>query len=224
MIERVVEGVLKVGDIQDVFVLTDDQRIMDVLLDTGAIPMLTSADCRSGTERILSVCEKLDADIVLNIQGDEPMINAHHIQSLINLMKVEQPEIGTLCHKITDNDSLFDFNKVKVVFNNLGKVMYFSRQAIPAHRDKAFKDWFDSSAYYQHIGVYGYKMNVLRQLKDLESSNLESSEQLEQLNWMYNGHDVHIVEVEQGNSISVDTEKDYKAALKLFKSQSGGSR
>lgn len=224
MIERVVDGVLKVPDIQDVFVLTDDQRIMDVLHDTRAIPLLTSTDCRSGTERILSVYEQLDADVVLNIQGDEPMINAHHIQSLIKLMEVDPTQIGTLCHRINASDPLFDFNRVKVVFDKAGKVLYFSRQAIPAHRDKAFKDWLASSIYYQHIGVYGFKMGVLHQLKDLSSSYLEASEQLEQLNWMYNGHNVHIVEVEQGSSISVDTEKDYKEALKLFKTYSGGSK
>ena len=212
MIRRVYEQVSKTPELQGVVVATDDERIALHVSDFGGMVLMTSPDCLSGTDRCAEALEKLDiqADVVINVQGDEPFIQPQQIREICALMENSGADIGTLCKKIDSAERLFDPNVVKVVKDQQGKALYFSRQAIPYVRDRERNLWMEGTSFYRHIGMYAYRMEVLKALSRLPAGRLELAENLEQLRWLEAGYGLFVAETEF-DSPGVDTPGDIQA-------------
>ena len=216
MIQRVYEQCKKCTLLSDVIVATDDERILNHVQNFGGKAMMTSNTHQSGTDRCNEVVQNLteNYDVVVNIQGDEPFIDPDQISDLVEMFVDPASDIVTQCIEITDRHKLHDFNVVKVVRDQLDKVLYFSRQAIPAHRDIPYSEWIEKSKYYQHIGIYGFRRDTLLQLIELPVSNLEKNESLEQLRWMDYGYDILAKETSY-EAIGIDTYEDLMMARKF---------
>jgi 3-deoxy-manno-octulosonate cytidylyltransferase (CMP-KDO synthetase) len=172
--------------------------------------MMTKVAHQSGTDRVGEVALAMaDYQIVINVQGDEPYINPNQIDDLISSMKADNASIATQCNICEKQEDIFDYNVVKLTKSVGNKALYFSRQAIPAHRDLPFKVWFENSLYYRHIGIYGFDRKVLLKLIDLEESKLEKSEKLEQLRWLENDYEIMVYETKY-KSKGIDTPNDLK--------------
>jgi 3-deoxy-manno-octulosonate cytidylyltransferase (CMP-KDO synthetase) len=191
----------------EVFIATDHEKIYNHVVSEGGHAIMTSTHHQSGTDRISEVASNLDSDIILNLQGDEPLIHPGQIDDLIKNMQHPEVLIGTQCQKIHDVDMLFDYNVVKVVRDKDNRALYFSRQAIPAIREAGYKHWLGLTDYYRHIGMYGYKRNVLLDITKLPVTSYETTESLEQLRWLQHGYRVHCFET-TFSSIGVDTPED----------------
>ena len=219
MIQRVYEQALKSEYLSDVVVATDDQRIYDAVIDFGGKVMMTSTEHNSGTDRCCEIIEKIgdSYDAVVNIQGDEPFINPEQINQIARLISSEGSQIASLCKPIKDEEELFDNNVVKVVFDIKGDALYFSRHTIPFLRkvDKDAKSWLAARTFYKHIGIYSYKVDVLKKIASLEQSELELAECLEQLRWIENSYTVKMG-VTEYESYSIDTPQDVEKCLKYF--------
>ncbi|MBN2165387.1 MAG: 3-deoxy-manno-octulosonate cytidylyltransferase [Marinilabiliaceae bacterium] len=211
MIQRVFEQAQKA--IPTVFVATDDERIFNTVESFGGNAVMTSKNHQSGTDRCaeaLSIASKKlnkSFNIVVNIQGDEPFIEPAQIAQLINCFNDIKTDIATLVKPITSNDIIFDINKPKVIIGNNNKALYFSRSPIPFLRNADSKEWHLKHKYYQHIGMYAYRSDVLFQLTQLKPSPLELAESLEQLRWIENGYHIAVSETSH-ESIGIDTPND----------------
>ena len=220
MIQRVYEQSLKAESLTDIVVATDDQRIYDAVIAFGGNVMLTSSEHNSGTDRCYEIVEKIGSqyDAAVNIQGDEPFINPEQINHIASLISTEKSQIASLCKPIKDEDELFDENVVKVVFDKNDKALYFSRQTIPFLRkaEKNEKSWMEQRTFYKHIGIYAYKVDVLKEIAKLPQSGLELSECLEQLRWIENSYEIKMG-ITEFESYSIDTPQDVEKCLKFFK-------
>lgn len=199
----------------EVIVATDDQRIFDVVSALGIKVLMTAANHQSGTERIAEVarlCQWQDQDIIVNLQGDEPLIPASYIEELA-LALAQQPEAGiaTLAAEISDPEELFNPNTVKVVLNKEGFALYFSRAPIPWDRDlfaKTQTQVSDIMPHYRHIGMYAYRVNFLKRYCQWQSSPLEQIESLEQLRILWHGESVLVKIVATTPPAGIDTPAD----------------
>ncbi len=217
MIAHVCERALA-ADAEEVVVATDDQRIFDAVTMLGIKAVMTRADHQSGTERIAEVaqsCGWQNDQIVVNLQGDEPLIPAAYIRDLAAaLAGQQQAEIATLAATIHDADELFNPNAVKVVLNHLSYALYFSRATIPWDRDLFAKSRTRCSTimpHYRHIGLYAYRVGFLNRYCQWQPSRLEQIECLEQLRILWQGESVLVKIVEHTPPAGVDTEADLKA-------------
>jgi 3-deoxy-manno-octulosonate cytidylyltransferase (CMP-KDO synthetase) len=217
MIQRVVEKVQACASISQLVVATDDERIFNHVQDFGAQAVMTSAEHPSGTDRCLEafISIKSDADCIINVQGDEPFVDAAQLSSLIQLIAKADVSIATLAKKITDTSALFDPSKVKVVFDNHSRALYFSRHAIPFVRNAEESHWKDMHTFYKHLGLYAYKPEKLNEICALQPSALEKAESLEQLRWLENGHTIHVA-ITEIESPAIDTPEDLQAVLKRY--------
>lgn len=202
-------------------VATDDERIRKAVESAGYTAVMTRADHKSGTDRIREAIEKIggDYDTVINIQGDEPFIESRHILALADIFRKEpETELATLCRKFDKADgfdALFDPNVVKVVKSNRGEALYFTRSVVPYVRGAECNSWLDMTDYFTHIGIYGYKVDTLREITELPQSALEKAESLEQLRWLENGYKVRIAETDY-HAVGIDTEEDLRKAETLL--------
>ena len=219
MIQRVYEQALK-AKLDAVVVATDDARIADAVMDFGGQYVMTSPNHRSGTDRCREALDLLENqyDAVINIQGDEPFIDPAQINLLVDLISREDTELASLAKRIDDEDDLFSPNAVKVVMDNEGKALYFSRNPIPFMRNVEKSDWLKKGAFYQHIGIYAYKSDALRQVAELQPTALEMAESLEQLRWLENGLSVRMA-VTQSQNVSIDTLSDLAKAEQFAQTQ-----
>lgn len=218
MIQRVVEQAAKSELIDEVVVATDDQRIFEHVQSFGGNVMMTSENHMNGTERCGEVIETYaDFDIVINIQGDEPLIQPEQLGKVIALFEDDKVEIGSLCKKLTDADDLFNPNRIKVVKNAANDGLYFSRGAIPFQKDQKRTKWLDNADYFKHIGIYAWRLNTLKKLLQLPISQLEQLESLEQLRWLDAGYKIRLAEttIETPN---IDTPEDLERVLKAINS------
>lgn len=199
----------------EVIVATDDQSIVDAFEHTDAKVLMTDKNHVSGTDRVGEIANQIEADIFINIQGDEPFVEKEVFQSLVDLIKNENINIGTLIKKVKTVNTLFDYHNVKVVKDDHGKCLYFSRQAIPGQRDLPYKEWLNEVTYYQHIGIYGFKRDILLDICQLPPHPIEQVEKLEQLRWLCNGYDIYANEVNT-NSIGIDTQEDLELAREMI--------
>ena len=202
----------------DIMVATDDQRIVNVVRNFGCNVMMTSKRHKTGMDRIAEVVRNLELNegIVVNVQGDEPLIPPAVIDQLAQTLKNNrQFSVVTLYTDIEDADTFHDPSVVKVVMDNSGKALYFSRSAIPALAKKAD---FSTMAVKprRHIGVYAYRAEVLTALNQLPLSNLEQCEKLEQLRLLQCGIKIHVTEACCPVPHSIDTEKDLKKTITLL--------
>lgn len=212
MIQRVYEQALK-SKLDAVVIATDDVRIADAVMDFGGQYVMTSPNHRSGTDRC---CEALDLlktkyDAVVNIQGDEPFIDPKQIDLLVDLIVRDDTSLASLAKRIDDEDELFSPNAVKVVVNQEGNAMYFSRNPIPFMRNVDRDEWLAKGRFYKHIGIYAYKADVLLQVARMEPSALEQAESLEQLRWLENGLAIRMA-LSDADNISIDTPDDLHRA------------
>jgi 3-deoxy-manno-octulosonate cytidylyltransferase (CMP-KDO synthetase) len=152
------------------------------------------------------------AEAVINIQGDEPFINPGQIDQLAALFSDQQTDIATMAALVKNSEELFDANTVKVVTDQNGFALYFSRQAIPFNRDFNSDQWVAQNSYLKHVGIYGYRVKVLQQITALPATPLELSEKLEQLRWLEHGFKIK-VKITDYESLSVDTPDDLKKIL-----------
>lgn len=208
----------------DVIVATDSRAVFECVLSFGGRAEMTSVDHASGTDRVAEVARKTDYDIIVNVQGDEPMIRPEMIDAVIGLLSDNRADIGTLAKRITDPAEIADPNAVKVVFNEEGFALYFSRSPIPYHRDlwKDFKRFtiHDSRfTVFKHIGIYAYRRDVLLKLTAMKQSKLEETERLEQLRALENNFRIKVKETVL-ETIGVDTPQDLERAEKWLSSYS----
>lgn len=212
MIQRVYENVSQSNLFHKVVVATDDSRIENAVKNFGGDVVLTSSLHESGTDRCGEVVNVLNDkfDIVVNIQGDEPMVNPLQLKELIAIFSNTEAQIATLKTLITNTDDVLNPNVVKVVCDKNGKALYFSRSTIPYNRNNK------SLNYYKHIGLYAYKLEVLKQIIELPIGHLESIESLEQLRWLENGYQIFVSESNFKN-IGIDTPEDLIELNKNFK-------
>ncbi|MBL0315659.1 MAG: 3-deoxy-manno-octulosonate cytidylyltransferase [Flavobacteriales bacterium] len=214
MIRRVVEQATSCNALFGVIVATDDERIFNHVQSFGYQVVMTSPDHPSGTDRCLEAYQKsgLHADAIINIQGDEPFVDPSQIDLLANLISKPEVEIATLAKRISDNASLFNPNKVKVIFSPNGRAIYFSRHAIPYQKNSPQNEWHLHHAYYKHIGLYAYQVSALTSICSLETSPLERAESLEQLRWIESGMSIYVAETDI-ETPAVDTPEDLKHIL-----------
>lgn len=204
-------------------VATDDRRIFECVEKAGFKAVMTSPSHKSGTERVEEAYCLLgsDADVVINVQGDEPFIQPEQIKKLIDIFeRFPESGIATLARKFEKAngfDALFDPNLVKVVFGESMDALYFSRSIIPYVRKTDWKHWLDETDYYTHIGIYGYRADVLRRIVAMPESSLEKVESLEQLRWLQNGERIKIG-ITEFSTIGIDTEEDLRAAESFLES------
>ena len=213
MIQRVVEKVKESVLISDVVVATDDQRIYDHVIGFGGKVCMTDVNHQSGTDRCFEVLQQQSElyDYVINIQGDEPFIQPDQIDLLANTLK-DKTQLATLIKPIELSEQLFDFNVVKVVKDLNENAIYFSRTPIPYFRNMEQSDWVNKHTYYKHIGIYAYRVDVLKSITELPISPLELTESLEQLRWVENGYTIKTA-ITDHDSIGIDTPEDLRKAL-----------
>ncbi len=221
MIQRVYEQVKKT--IANVWVATDDNRIFDVVQLFGGNAVMTSAQHRSGTDRCFEAYEKIgtNADVVINIQGDEPFIQHEQIEVLKNCFDSCAVQLATLVKPFCKKDgieALFNPASPKVVIDKNSEALYFSRSVIPFVRDMEESHWLEHHVFYKHIGIYGYRTDILRQIVSLPQSTLEKAESLEQLRWIENGYRIK-VGVTDIETIGIDTPQDMERALRFLENQ-----
>jgi len=201
-----------------VFVATDDERIVDAVKSFGGTCIFTSPDHQSGTDRCAEAALKLsfsvDFDLVINVQGDEPFIEPEQLKQIIGCFNDSDTDIATLITPIHSADILFNHNKVKVVKSTADYALYFSRQPIPFQRDEPESNWLDNSDYYLHIGMYAFRTSVLQAITKLEPSALEKAEKLEQLRWLENGYKIKTA-ITQHTNFGIDTPADLEEIQKL---------
>lgn len=222
VIERVYKQAAKTQVIRKLMVATDHREIYDHVTGFGGNVMLTSTEHRSGTDRCVEVVRKLEEkfDYVINIQGDEPFVSPESIDTLADLLD-RQTQIATLIKPIESADTLFDPNVVKVVKNTLNEAIYFSRSTIPFLRGKKQEDWLGEHPFYKHLGIYGYRTDILLQIAGLSVSLLEKAESLEQLRWLENGFTIKVAETHL-ESLGIDTPEDLEKAKDYIKKEIKG--
>lgn len=214
MIQHVYERCLKAKLLDEVLVATDDKRIYNAVVDFGGNAVMTSRRHKSGTDRIGETVRNIKCDIVVNIQGDEPMISPVNIDKAIEpFLRDSKLEVSTLCINIKNNDELFNPDVVKVVTDNKGYALYFSRYPIPFNRDNN-----KSVKHYKHIGLYVYRSSYLKRLIRLKPSRQESAEKLEQLRILDNSGKLKVIETKI-DSHSVDTLADLIRVRKMVRMQ-----
>jgi 3-deoxy-manno-octulosonate cytidylyltransferase (CMP-KDO synthetase) len=217
MIQRVYEQCQKSSRLDKVIVATDDQRILDHLKTFGGQGIMTSSTHASGTDRCGEVAEHFpEFNILVNIQGDEPMIDPHQIDLLCSCYDDLNTQIATLVKLIHTNEELVNENTPKVILNKNHQAVYFSRATIPYLRGKKIDNWLSEHAFYKHIGIYAFKRQILSEITKLPVSNLEIAEGLEQLRWIENGYPIQAV-ITTKESQAIDTPDDLIKVLKLLK-------
>ncbi len=210
--ERAKEALL----LDDLIIACDDERVASAAKDFGAKVALTSKGHLSGTDRISEVINPLEVKIVINIQGDEPLIHPTMIDSLAReLLAGPGISMATIIRRIEDETELLDPNVVKVVTDKNNFALYFSRAAIP---HKAKNSQVKSPAYYKHIGLYGYTKDFLFTFKNLPASRLEGIEKLEQLRVLEEGFRIRVIETKY-DTIGVDTPADLEKVVEYLKKE-----
>ncbi len=208
MIQRVYEGVLHSKIFNTVVVATDDQRIVDNVKSFNGEVVFTKTTHNSGTERCGEVIEQYpNADIVVNIQGDEPLVNAQQLKYLLSAFEDASVKIATLgSPKITPKE-IQNTNRIKIVIDHQSDALYFSRSPVPFEQNNG------TYPFLKHIGLYGFRAKTLRELVQLPPTELEKAERLEQLRWLYNGYKIRVVKTEI-ETPNIDTKEDVEIVLK----------
>ncbi|RYE06861.1 MAG: 3-deoxy-manno-octulosonate cytidylyltransferase, partial [Sphingobacteriaceae bacterium] len=216
MIRRVYEQALQCNLLEKVVVATDDLQIFDHVREFGGLAEMTSTQHQSGTDRCAEVSALFpEFDVVINIQGDEPFIDPKQISKLAACFTDEKTELATLVKKILLEEELHNSNTPKVVLNNRSEAIYFSRSVIPYVRGQQLHNWLQHNNFYKHIGIYGYRADVLQAITRLPVSTLEKAESLEQLRWIENGFRIKVAETDL-ETLAVDTPQDLENILRKY--------
>ena len=212
MIEHVYNRVKDIDEIEKVIIATDDQRIYQQVEEFGGTVLMTSSNLKSGTDRIAEAAAKLEVDIVVNVQGDEPLLKQEMVREAIQPFYEDSTVLmSTLKKEIIDPSEINNPNVVKVVTDKKENALYFSRNPIPYPRN-------EGTIYYKHIGLYVYNKQFLIEYSQLQQTSLEKSESLEQLRVLENGYKIRVVETKY-NSIGVDVPEDILKVEKMMDSR-----
>ena len=218
VIQHVYEQAAKVLDA--VYVATDDERIYNKVLAFGGKAVMTSTEHHSGTDRIEEALEKVggDFDVVVNIQGDEPFIAQSQIETLCQCFVDKATQIATLGKPFECIEAAENPNSPKIVVDNRGYALYFSRSIIPFVRGTERQDWLSKYPFLKHLGIYAYRTNVLKEITKLPQSSLELAESLEQLRWLQNGYHIKVglTDVE---TVGIDTPDDLQRAEEFIRNR-----
>jgi 3-deoxy-manno-octulosonate cytidylyltransferase (CMP-KDO synthetase) len=209
LLARVYQGVRRCATLDEVVVATDSDEILQFCRQRGFAARMTSRAHRSGTERVHEISTVIPADVYLNIQGDEPLTRPEHIESLLEVMRGQGVEVGTLKTPAAEID-VNNPSAVKVVTDAAGRAMYFSRATIPFDRDVT------KPQYYKHLGFYGYRKNALDKFVRWPESSLERVERLEQLRFLENGVPIFVGET-AFDTVGVDTEEDLRRVEEILR-------
>ena len=219
MIIHVVKQSLK-SKANDVVVATDDQKIFDIVEEFGYKAIMTNINHKSGTDRTVEVVNLMgwsDHEIVVNVQGDEPLINPSLINQVAEYLDHHKDVfVSTACHSISDYNDFINPNNVKVVLDKNSQALYFSRAPIPFPRDELAQKMIGKEGFYKHIGIYAYRAKFLKNYKDIAQTELEDIEKLEQLRILYAGYKIGVVASVDSPMIGVDTPEDLEKVRKLF--------
>jgi 3-deoxy-manno-octulosonate cytidylyltransferase (CMP-KDO synthetase) len=215
MIQRVYEGVKKSKILTDVIVATDDQRIYDEVIRFGGKVVMTSSSHPSGTDRCGEVANTLNnVDVIINIQGDEPLVDFRQIDQLAQVFRDPSVSIATLGNQDISYEDLNNTNRIKIVLDNKENAIYFSRSPIPNYANAGNKP-LENYPYLRHIGLYGYRTQTLRELILLTPTDLEKTESLEQLRWLYYGYKIRVVKTDI-ETPNIDVPADVEKVLSLL--------
>ena len=223
VIQRVYEQAASV--LSDVYVATDDERILSAVEAFGGRAVMTRTDHKSGTDRIEEAVEKIEkqgmdkegqGDVIINIQGDEPFVQPSQIKTLMALFDDPETQIGTLGKRFESMEAVQNPNSPKIVTDHRGFALYFSRSVIPFIRGIEVEDWLSHYPFLKHLGVYAYRREVLAEVTKLPQGVLEKAESLEQLRWLENGYRIRVgmTEVE---TVGIDTPADLDRAEQFLK-------
>ena len=218
VIQRVYEQAVSV--LGEAYVATDDQRIYDAVEAFGGHAVMTRTDHKSGTDRIQEAAEKISAkaDVIINVQGDEPFIQRSQIETLCHLFDDPQTQIGTLGKRFETMEAVDNPNSPKIVTDINGFALYFSRSVIPYIRGKEHQEWFGQYPFLKHLGIYAYRREVLAEITRLPQSPLELAESLEQLRWLQNGYRIRVGETDV-ETVGIDTPDDLQRAEQFLMSK-----
>lgn len=218
VIQHVYEKVAAV--LEAAYVATDDERIYDVVKSFGGQVVMTRTDHKSGTDRIEEAIEKIGGewDVVVNVQGDEPFVAKSQLDTICDCFDDPTTQIATLGKPFESMEAVQNPNSPKIVVDNMGFAMYFSRSVIPYVRGKEMSSWLTHYPFLKHLGIYAYRKDVLRQVTQLPQSSLEIAESLEQLRWLQNGFKIKVgtTDVE---TVGIDTPQDLERAEEFLKAQ-----
>jgi 3-deoxy-manno-octulosonate cytidylyltransferase (CMP-KDO synthetase) len=218
VIQRVYEQATAILD--EAYVATDDERIFQAVEQFGGRAIMTRADHKSGTDRIEEAAEKIgtQADVIINIQGDEPFIQKSQIETLMHLFDEPSTQISTLGKRFESIEAAMNPNSPKIVTDKRGFALYFSRSIIPYVRGKEQSEWLQHFPYLKHLGLYAYRREVLQEVTQLPQSPLEIAESLEQLRWLENGYRIRVglTDVE---TVGIDTPEDLQRAEEFLASR-----
>lgn len=206
---------MQARNIDDVVIATDSPEVVQVIAAWGGKALLTDPACQSGTERIASILDQLDADLILNVQGDEPLVDPDMLDALITSWVSIPCDLITPVYRITSVEDLNNPNVVKVARAQNGRALYFSRSPIPYMRDYPQEEWLTHQPFWGHIGVYGYRKEVLAKYAKLPSSPLQTAESLEQLRFLEAGYTFQTIETTY-HSIAVDTLSDLEKVRRIL--------
>ncbi len=218
MIRRVWERASLAESLADLVVATDDDRIADEVISFGGNVIKTSPEHPTGTDRcrealeMAELAKRVRYDAVINIQGDEPFIHPEQIDLTASCFAEPETQLSTLKKKLTKTEDLFNPNIIKVVTSVHDHALYFSRSPIPHMRGKEQEKWITEGSFFKHIGIYGYRSDVLRAITQLSPSLLETAESLEQLRWLENGFQIKVKETDK-ESRSIDSPSDLNLIL-----------
>ena len=216
LIEHTYSNAIK-SNASRVIIATDDERIKTVAEGFGAEVCMTNDSHISGTSRIAEAVSFLNFqndDVIVNLQGDEPMMSPSAINQVASNLVSSGMSVATLCETIDTEDAYFDENCVKVVYNSRGRAMYFSRSPVPAFRDGQN---INLDLCFRHIGLYAYRVNFLKNYSNMPISRLETAEKLEQLTFLMEGFDIHVEVSFASTGYGVDTESDLIKVKKELK-------
>jgi 3-deoxy-manno-octulosonate cytidylyltransferase (CMP-KDO synthetase) len=211
VIQRVYEQAVSV--LPEAYVATDDERIFQTVEAFGGRAVMTRADHKSGTDRIEEAVEEIgtDADVIINIQGDEPFVQSSQINTLRQLFDDAGTQIGTLGKPFENIEAVNNPNSPKIVTDRRGFALYFSRSVIPYVRGQEPATWLNHFPYLKHLGIYAYRREVLHEITQLPQSSLEKAESLEQLRWLENGYRIR-VGITNVETVGIDTPEDLQRA------------
>lgn len=223
MIQRVYEAAQAAAALDEAVVATDDARILEHVQAFDGKALLTADTHLNGTDRCREAADRYAAqtgrrpDYIINIQGDEPLINPEQINELAACLD-GTTELATQMSRVATPEQLFSVSEAKIVFNDRREALYFSRQPIPYLRNVPENEWLQHHTFYHHVGLYAYRTDVLMALAALPPSPLEQAEALEQLRWLQAGYRIQLVETHY-QSLSIDTPEDLDAVLHQLRAE-----
>jgi len=212
MVGRVYEAARRSPLLEDVIIATDSEEVMQAARANGWNAQLTSTEHRSGTDRVYEIAQRVEADVYVNVQGDEPLARPEHFEALLKPMNRPEVMVSTIKTPCPAHD-IANAHAVKVVADKNGRALYFSRSTIPCDRDQR-----GGIQYFKHLGFYAYRRAALERFCKLPESRLEAAERLEQLRFLENGIDIYVEETPL-DTVGVDSEEDLRRAEELLKAR-----